>query len=997
MTQTCGTAVRLARRPASSGTIEIVVSHRAPEVDAYLRSLPEEHRATLAGVREVILANLPRGYEEGIAWGMIAYCVPLSTYPNTYNGQPLPIACLTARKSSYSLHLMGVYGDPDTRVWFEKAWRASGKKLDMGQACVRFASLAAVPLDVVGEVIRRIPVHRYIARCEEARAATKAGQRAARKSASRTEKGAAKVKSTPERRTAAKKAGKKAGTKAGTKAGKKARTKAGKKSGDEGGEESGDESHDESDDETAGGERVTRARARRAHAVAATMAVWTCSREVESPPPVEAPPPDAVVVPPKPAAPPDGRPLHHVLDTAVLAALDRDVVAPLAFASVLRQIHRTTGLALPTISPPTTGPTRTRDLAALTTWQSVAATLERDVDHIVADIGLDWEDRIDRTYDRDAAKTEIGRDRNHRGNGNVMRVFTPRWLTSREGTLSLAAVVYRADRRDFLPGTCGEVRLIYRLGYVTGRGDQARASRLPFTVNLVLAVPDDAAECQRVASRWRSSEHIPLTSERLLEIVALSELQFLQLETNAQLARFPSDLERVDGRNFAGQAIYGLRVFAVRGGAFVPIPLENTPDVTAIAADPNKRARLHAFVAENLAAIDVGVFRLPDDLLATLALSWSTLGSARLANRPFAALLDRGELDELVAGDQGARRFVVDGATLLERLDAATCMGCHQAAATAGFHVLGLDRREAGVEDPSAAWQATDGNRLQIGYSPHFAAEVPRRSAYLDALAHGRMPDRFRPHPAAPPADWSHPLTFTHAGVDAPCPLRREALGSDGGWSCAPPLECRDLVSVASAAGLFGQCVSPEQPVHAGQACRTAQIATAPLVASRASAWNVGAFSDRVFEEALVFDLPETGRITAASYNCRPARIGVPLGRVTRHCRAREWSFAAVDLAHPTEVCAIVGGKGFERMATGVSEPVAFAASVGRGLLDACTDRRGCREDYICQQLPDFLAAQSGVDKVALAAVQRAGIGFCTPTYFVYQLRLDGHPDPGAR
>ena len=37
----------------------------------------------------MIRKNLPRGYREVMGWGMISYGIPLSRYPDTYNGQPL--------------------------------------------------------------------------------------------------------------------------------------------------------------------------------------------------------------------------------------------------------------------------------------------------------------------------------------------------------------------------------------------------------------------------------------------------------------------------------------------------------------------------------------------------------------------------------------------------------------------------------------------------------------------------------------------------------------------------------------------------------------------------------------------------------------------------------------------------------------------------------------------------------------------------------------------
>ena len=70
-----------------------------------------------------------------------------------------------------AIHLMNVYGDPATEKWFRKAWQASGKKLDMGKACVRFKKLEDVPLDVIGRVIARTPVKNHIARIEKGLAA----------------------------------------------------------------------------------------------------------------------------------------------------------------------------------------------------------------------------------------------------------------------------------------------------------------------------------------------------------------------------------------------------------------------------------------------------------------------------------------------------------------------------------------------------------------------------------------------------------------------------------------------------------------------------------------------------------------------------------------------------------------------------------------------------------------------------------------------------------
>lgn len=48
--------------------------------------------------------------------------------------------------------------------WFGQAWAASGKKLDMGEACLRFKRVEGLALDVLGQTIRRVPAQAYIAR-----------------------------------------------------------------------------------------------------------------------------------------------------------------------------------------------------------------------------------------------------------------------------------------------------------------------------------------------------------------------------------------------------------------------------------------------------------------------------------------------------------------------------------------------------------------------------------------------------------------------------------------------------------------------------------------------------------------------------------------------------------------------------------------------------------------------------------------------------------------
>jgi hypothetical protein len=145
------------------------VRSEATTVEQYLADLDGDRRAELEAVRDVVVANLPDGYEETMRWGMISYEVPLARYPETYNGQPLSYAALAAQKRYSSLYLMGVYATEDETRDFEARYEATGKKLDMGKSCVRFRHADDLPLDLIGEVIAETSVDEFIDRYEQSR------------------------------------------------------------------------------------------------------------------------------------------------------------------------------------------------------------------------------------------------------------------------------------------------------------------------------------------------------------------------------------------------------------------------------------------------------------------------------------------------------------------------------------------------------------------------------------------------------------------------------------------------------------------------------------------------------------------------------------------------------------------------------------------------------------------------------------------------------------
>ena len=82
---------------------------------------------------------------------------------------------LSSRKDYMALYLMAAY-PPAVNAWFRAAYQATGKKLDMGKACVRFRTVDDLALDVIGEMIAKVPVDAYVAAYHQSREGTAKGK-----------------------------------------------------------------------------------------------------------------------------------------------------------------------------------------------------------------------------------------------------------------------------------------------------------------------------------------------------------------------------------------------------------------------------------------------------------------------------------------------------------------------------------------------------------------------------------------------------------------------------------------------------------------------------------------------------------------------------------------------------------------------------------------------------------------------------------------------------
>lgn len=145
---------------------------KATSIEAYLAELPEERKIPMEQLRNVILKNIPAGFKEGMGYGMMGYVVPHTLYPAGYHCDPklpLPFVSIASQKSNISFYHMGIYADSELLEWFVNEYPKHCKtKLDMGKSCIRFKKMDQIPYDLIGELMRKITVEKWIEMYESA-------------------------------------------------------------------------------------------------------------------------------------------------------------------------------------------------------------------------------------------------------------------------------------------------------------------------------------------------------------------------------------------------------------------------------------------------------------------------------------------------------------------------------------------------------------------------------------------------------------------------------------------------------------------------------------------------------------------------------------------------------------------------------------------------------------------------------------------------------------
>ena len=148
------------------------MTSEAKNPDEYISSLPEERKIYMEKLRNVILKNLPKGFEEGMNYGMMGYYVPNAIYPKGYHckpSDPLPFMGFASQKNTINFYHMGIYANKELYDWFVAEYpKYSTRKLDMGKSCIRFKKFDEIPFDLIGELATKISVEDWIATYESA-------------------------------------------------------------------------------------------------------------------------------------------------------------------------------------------------------------------------------------------------------------------------------------------------------------------------------------------------------------------------------------------------------------------------------------------------------------------------------------------------------------------------------------------------------------------------------------------------------------------------------------------------------------------------------------------------------------------------------------------------------------------------------------------------------------------------------------------------------------
>lgn len=138
----------------------------ATNPEEYIAQLPEDRKAAIIKLHKLIKQHMPKGLEAGMDYGMLAYYVPKSIYPEGYHCKPfppLPFINLASQKNFIALYHSGLYAKKELYDWFVAAYPKHCKyKLDMGKSCIRFKKMDDIPYDLIEALLGKMSVEEWI-------------------------------------------------------------------------------------------------------------------------------------------------------------------------------------------------------------------------------------------------------------------------------------------------------------------------------------------------------------------------------------------------------------------------------------------------------------------------------------------------------------------------------------------------------------------------------------------------------------------------------------------------------------------------------------------------------------------------------------------------------------------------------------------------------------------------------------------------------------------
>jgi hypothetical protein len=509
------------------------------------------------------------------------------------------------------------------------------------------------------------------------------------------------------------------------------------------------------------------------------------------------------------------------------------------------------------------------------------------------------------------------------------RQFDVRWLDSDTTHFDLISVVNRIDRRPFERDTCGEVRFVYRLAYRVGTKTGPVDSRLPMTVNVVyFLVPDAGGSCASVASQWLPPKLDGPDSEAGWLVSDRGPLC-----RACRSAWKPKSVEL----NFQSVRWPSTVRPDMAGHAeYVLRVFRRLPGSPFLEAAPLENT-IDAVRLEKDAALRTELsawLRAPETLRAVddgIAVVPEKFLSTRAVSVTPHGFSRRANRPYRAVFDPSLFREV-DFSRYATIRSPTAFLRRLDALSCPGCH---QNRSIAGFHLLGVEPESDRVDAVAVPMSPHFHGELGRRRAFVLAVAEGKAPDERRPPPEREPGD---------DGIGAHC-----GLGDPGfsDWTCAAGLRCTKLSDDE-----VGECV-PAGSLAVGDPCEHGPVSA-----------SSNAQRDRIRLSAPV--ACGAGRV------CEANSVGFPNGMCAGDCDALPDGARCGGIPLLTEFNGC--------LARGVSFDRCIAENSRPGALRACGFHASCRDDYVCARAAG--GQSDGVD----------GGGVCMPPYFLFQLRVDGHP-----